>query len=241
MLTFTSPKKNMLIKFVFGVVVGSLTFGVLAQSATDIQARTGNSAYLQDGRGVIVRNPFGLCWRSGYWTPADSVTGCDGLLAPPVAKIIAPEIPSAAPPAPPPPPPIAVAQEPKSCNFSVTLINDQTFAFNSALLAGPAKRRIDEEVLSKLSACTKIESIVVTGHTDRIGTQQYNQKLSERRAKSVAAYMRIKNQARNIRAIGMGESLPIELCDGRLSRAELIQCLAPNRRVVIDVKGTIDQ
>eukprot|EP01034_Spumella_vulgaris_P044489 gene44489-55340_t len=43
----------------------------------DIKAATPKSAYVQDARGVIARDPFGLCWRTGYWTPADAVPGCD--------------------------------------------------------------------------------------------------------------------------------------------------------------------
>jgi OOP family OmpA-OmpF porin len=51
-----------------------------APLTTDIQAKTPYSAYVQDARGVIARNPFGLCWRTGYWTPADAVPGCDAPL-----------------------------------------------------------------------------------------------------------------------------------------------------------------
>ncbi|MEG0042202.1 MAG: OmpA family protein, partial [Massilia sp.] len=51
-----------------------------APLTTDLQARTPYSAYVQDSRGVIARNPFGLCWRTGYWTPADAVPGCDAPL-----------------------------------------------------------------------------------------------------------------------------------------------------------------
>lgn len=48
-----------------------------APITTDIKGKTPHSAYVTDSRGVIVRNPFGLCWRTGYWTPADAVPGCD--------------------------------------------------------------------------------------------------------------------------------------------------------------------
>ena len=48
----------------------------------DIKAATPKSAYVQDARGVIARDPFGLCWRTGYWTPADAVPGCDQILNP---------------------------------------------------------------------------------------------------------------------------------------------------------------
>jgi OOP family OmpA-OmpF porin len=54
-----------------------------APLTTDIQAPKPYSAYVQDARGVIARNPFGLCWRTGYWTPADAVPGCDAPLCVP--------------------------------------------------------------------------------------------------------------------------------------------------------------
>ncbi|MGZ3180977.1 MAG: hypothetical protein ACXU8N_00935 [Telluria sp.] len=77
-----------------------------APLTTDIMAKTPYSAYVQDGRGVIARDPFGLCWRTGYWTPADAVPGCDlPICTPPETlqdgKCVAPP-----PPPPPPPPPV---------------------------------------------------------------------------------------------------------------------------------------
>ena len=98
-------------------------------------------------------------------------------------------------------------------------------------------RRIDEEVLSKLKTCVKIENVTITGHTDRIGSQQYNQKLSEKRAGAVAAYLRSRGVAADIKTIGAGETQPIETCNTVRGRKQLIDCLAPNRRVDIDVRG----
>jgi OOP family OmpA-OmpF porin len=225
----------MFIKLAFGLVIGSAAVGTLAQTITDIHAQTGNSAYAQDGSNVIVRNPFGLCWRSGYWTPSDAVPGCDGQLVPPVAKFTAPAVP-ALPST--PPPPVAASPTPKRCDFTVTLVNDQTFAFNQAMLSNRAKRHIDEEVLSKLAACAKTESVLITGHTDRIGTQQYNQKLSKKRADAVARYLNSKNITSDIQTLGAGSTQPIAICDNKLSRKQLVECLTPNRRVAIEVKGT---
>ena len=85
-----------------------------APVTTDIMAAKPNSAYVQDARGVIARNPFGLCWRTGYWTPADAVPGCDLPLCvepaklengkcvtpPPPVVPVAPAAPAAAPAAP---------------------------------------------------------------------------------------------------------------------------------------------
>ena len=230
-------KNNMFIKLAFGLVIGWAAGGTtIAQTVTDIRAQTG-SAYAQDGSEVIVRNPFGLCWRSGYWTPSNAVPGCDGQLAPPVAKITAP----AAPALPSTPRPlVAASPSPKRCDFTVMLVNDQTFAFNKATLSSPAKRFIDEEVLRRLAACTKIENVLITGHTDRIGTQQYNQKLSKKRADAVARYLNSQNIKPSIQTFGAGSAQPIEICNNKLGRKQLLACLAPNRRVAIEVKGTIN-
>lgn len=221
----------MLKKLAFGLVIASAAVGALAQTVTDIQAKSGNSAYSQNARGVIVRSPYGLCWRTGYWTPADAMVGCDGQLAPPIAKATAPAIAIA------PAPTIIAVAAPKRCDFAVTLTNDQTFSFNKAILSSAAKARIDDEVVSKLAACSKIDVIVATGHSDRLGSQQYNQKLSEKRAVTVAAYLKSKGVSAQIETRGAGKTQPIKSCDSKLGRKKLIECLAPNRRVVIEARG----
>lgn len=212
----------------------ALTVGLAAASAhaqTDIKANPDKSAYLQDSRGVIARSPFGLCWRTGYWTPADAVPGCDGELIPPVAKPTAPAI---AAPAPTPAPALAA---PKRCDFAVTLGADETFAFNKAALNSAAKKRIDDEAIAKLGNCAKVDIVMITGHTDRLGTHQYNQKLSEKRADAVAAYLKSKGVTAEIDTLGAGKTQSIKVCDDKLPRKKLIECLAPNRRVVIEVRG----
>lgn len=215
---------NLALAITAGIAAASAT----AQTVTDINAKTPNSAYLQDSRGVVARSPFGLCWRTGTWTPADAVAGCDGELAPPVAKPTAPAVAAPAP---------AAAAAPKRCDFSVTLSNDQTFAFNKAVLTASAKKRIDDEVFTKLNNCSKVDIVLVTGHTDRLGSQQYNQKLSEKRATAVAAYLKNKGVKAEIDTLGAGKTQSIKACDDKLPRAQLIECLAPNRRVVIEGRG----
>lgn len=221
----------MLKNFAFGCALSIVASSALAQTVTDIQANTTKSAYVQDGRGVISRNPFGLCWRTGYWTPADAVPGCDGELAPPVAKATAPAI------AAPAPAPAPVPAPPKRCDFAVTLSSDQTFTFNQATMNSAAKKRIDEEVLSKLGSCGKVDLVLVTGHTDRLGSQQYNQKLSEKRADAVAGYLKSKGVTAEVDTMGAGKTQSIKACDDKLPRKQLIECLSPNRRVVIEVRG----
>lgn len=215
----------------FAILLSVCAGSVFAQTFSDIQAKQRNSAYLQDSRGVIVRSPFGLCWRAGSWTPADAVPGCDGDLVPPVANPIAPPIAGTAPAAPTPIP------APKPCDFSVTLGSDESFAFNKAVLSSAAKTRIDGEVMSKLANCAKLDMIIVTGHTDRLGSQQYNQKLSEKRADAVAAYLKSKGIRAQVNTSGAGKTQPVKACDVKLTRKQLIDCLAPNRRVVIEARG----
>lgn len=219
-------------KLALGLAFGACITGSLAQTTSDIQANPKQSAYLQDSRGVIVRSSSGLCWRSGYWAPADAVTGCDGELAPPIAKPIAPAI---APP--------VVAQTAtapaalKHCNFAVTFGSDEFFAFNKAELNSAAQKHINDEALTKLASCTKVDSILITGHTDRLGSQQYNQKLSKKRADAVAAYLKSQGVMANIDTLGYGKTQPVKSCNDKLPRTKLIECLAPNRRVVIEVRG----
>lgn len=223
----------MFTKLTLGLVFGTVTASALAQASTNIQAGTASSAYVQDGRGVITRNAFGLCWRSGYWTPADSIAGCDGELMPPVAKPTAPALMIATPATQTPP----AAPAPARCDFAVTLANDQTFAFGKAVLTTAAKNRIDSEVLSKLATCGKVDLILVTGHADRLGAQQYNQKLSDQRAGTVAAYIKSKGVATRIDTLGVGKTQSIKQCGDQLDHKILIECLAPNRRVVVEVRG----
>jgi OOP family OmpA-OmpF porin len=224
----------MLKTFAFSLVVGTSTAvaAAFAQTATDVAAQTPHSAYVQDGRGVIVRSGSGLCWRTSYWTPADAVLGCDGDLAPPVVSPIAPPIVSSAPKTAAP-----IAPAPVRCDFAMTLESDQTFSFNSANLSIAAKRRIDTELRGKLATCAAIDSIVVTGYTDRLGPDAYNQKLSVKRAETIAGYLKNAGVTAPIDRRGMGNAQAVKACAGIAAGKKLIECLAPNRRVVIEVYG----
>jgi len=139
------------------------------------------------------------------------------------------------------PPPAAAAPAPaapKRCDASVTLQKDETFAFDRYVLTEAAKRRLDTDVIGKLGGCASVEAVVIEGHADRLGSQQYNQKLSERRAESVKAYLVGKGADRAmIETIGMGKTVPAKFCPDIKNRKELIACLAPNRRAIISLKG----
>ncbi len=159
----------------------------------------------------------------------------------------APETPAPPPPAPAPvqiapaprpaPPPAPVAA-PRRCDAAATLQKDEVFAFDRADLTPAAKTRLDRDVIGKLATCASVEAVVVEGHADRIGSAQYNQKLSERRAGNVKTYLVSKGADRNrIETLGMGKTVPAKFCPEIKNRKELIACLAPNRRAIITIKG----
>jgi OmpA-OmpF porin, OOP family len=225
----------MKISQLMGLALACVTLPTLAQTVKD--------AYVQDARGMIVRNAnFGdprignLCWRTGYWTPAQAIAECDGDIAPARKPAAAPPPkPAAAPPVAPPPKPTPVAPV-RKCDFVTTMGTDEAFDFNKAVLKPAARTRLDAEVVAKSGNCSKVDVVVVTGHTDRIGSQQYNQKLSEKRAEAVAAYLQTKGLA-GAEKLGAGKSNPVKSCDDKLPRPKLIECLAPNRRVTVEVRG----
>jgi len=139
------------------------------------------------------------------------------------------------PPAAPKP---AAAAAPKRCDATVTFQKDETFAFNRYTLTPAASARLDRDVIGKLADCASVEAVVVEGHADRLGSQQYNQKLSERRADGVKAYLVGKGTARDkIETIGMGKTVPATFCPDSKDRKALIACLAPSRRAIISIKG----
>jgi OOP family OmpA-OmpF porin len=175
-----------------------------------------------------------LCWRTGYWTPAMAIIECDPDLVPKPPP--PPPPPAVTPPPPPPPPPAAPTVQ------KITLAAKALFDFDKAVLKPEGMAAIDREVVSKLKDVTKLELVLVTGHTDRIGTQAYNQKLSERRANAVRDYLVSKGVAKDkIETLGMGKTQPVPgvVCNQPYpkERKALIECLAPNRRVDVEVKG----
>ena len=119
----------------------------------------------------------------------------------------------------------------------ITLDSKVLFDFDKAVLKPEGMKAIDDQVVGKLKQMQKLEVVLVTGHTDRLGSDAYNQKLSERRADAVRNYLVSKGVDKaKIETIGMGEKQPVVQCDQK-NRKELIACLQPNRRVDVQVKG----
>ncbi|MEO8303643.1 MAG: OmpA family protein [Betaproteobacteria bacterium] len=160
----------------------------------------------------------------------------------PVAQVRMAETSAPAPvarPAPPPPPPPAPAAAPAPAPQvqKITLDSKVLFDFDKAVLKPEGKAAIDSQVVGKLAQVQKLDVVIVSGHTDRLGTDAYNQKLSEERAAAVGSYLASKGVDKaKIQTIGMGEKQPVVQCDQK-NMKELIACLQPNRRVDVEVKG----
>ncbi len=196
-----------------------------AQTITDIQAAKPVSGYVQDGRGVIARDPFGLCWRTGYYTPADAVAGCDA----PLVVAVAPAPPEPAPVVAPVEAPKPVAP-PAPTSEKVTFAADAFFDFDKAILKPEAKVKLDD-MASKLKDIN-LEVVIAVGHTDSVGSDEYNQKLSIRRAEAVKAYLVSAGiETSRVYTEGKGEKQPI--ADNKTAAGR-----AQNRRVEIEVVGT---
>ncbi len=134
--------------------------------------------------------------------------------------------------APPPPsrPRVARAAEPSFERY--TLSAKELFAFDKADLKAPQPKL--DEIAAALMRNRQITGITITGYTDRLGSDAYNLKLSQRRADAVKTFLVGKGVAAGrLIAIGKGEGNPVVRCE-ETSRARLIACLEPNRRVEIE-------
>jgi OOP family OmpA-OmpF porin len=161
--------------------------------------------------------------------------------APPPAAKPAPA--PQAQPVPAPPPPQAAKPQPKpeapKKPAVVNLASTELFEFNKAVLTAEARKKLDDEVIAKLRDIRDVRYIIVNGHADRLGSAQYNQRLSERRADAVRAYLVSKGvDASKVETLGFGKTLPVKACPDQKDRKGLIECLGPNRRVVVEVQGT---
>jgi len=114
----------------------------------------------------------------------------------------------------------------------MTIGATELFKFDSAEVT-PAQPEL-EKLTTALKNSSEPQKISIVGHTDRIGSEQYNQQLSERRAEAVKNYMVNKGiEADRLTTEGKGEKEPVVQCDEK-NREKLIECLQPNRRVQID-------
>jgi OOP family OmpA-OmpF porin len=184
----------------------------VATAALATAAMAQNIDNWRNASGDVWKNSSGDCWRDSNWTPATAAPGCGAPVAAP--KAAAPAAPAA---------PVAAASK-------VTYAADAFFDFNKSVVKPAGKAKLDD-LVSKVKGIN-LEVIIAVGHTDSVGSDAYNQKLSVRRAEAVKAYLVSKGIEKNrIYTEGKGEKQPVatnKTAEGR----------AKNRRVEIEVVGT---
>ena len=184
-------------------------------------AQTKEGHWTQGVGGPVWKNSTGLCWKQTFWTPAMAIEECDPDLL---------QRPTITPPPPPVKPAPAPAPKPKPVAEKVTLAADVLFDFDKAVLKNEGKAKLDD--LANRIKGINLEVVIAIGHTDSIGSDAYNQKLSVRRAESVKSYLVSKGVEPNrIYTEGKGEKQPVASTKSKDGRQK-------NRRVEIEVIGT---
>ena len=164
-----------------------------------------------------------LCWRDNFWTPATAAPGCDGAIVPVVAA------PAPVAVAPPVAAPAVVPVAPPAAT-KVTYAADAFFDFDKSVIKPAGKEKLDD-LIGKIKDIN-LEVIIAVGHTDSVGSDSYNQKLSVRRSEAVKAYLVSKGIEKNrVYTEGKGEKQPV--ADNKTAEGR-----AKNRRVEIEVVGT---
>jgi OOP family OmpA-OmpF porin len=183
-----------------------------------------------------------LAWLFGCAAPepAAPAAGVSEATPPPAPH---PEVPRPAPtpiavPKPPPPPEPAEQRiaKPTAAKIESTVL----FEYTKSELTPEAKAKLDREILARLGEFATIDYVTVSGHADRIAPQLFNVRLSRARAQTIKAYL-VANGAdtSKIGVLAFGETLPVKSCHDERDRERLIECLAPNRRAVIVVRGRL--
>ena len=210
--------------------------------AAQAQVNGTNQGYLVDPNFNVVTAVGGtVCVRTSDWTPARAAAAA-------ACKQCTPDL---CPVPPPPPKPAAKpeakpeakpAPKPEARNVELK-IELQGIAFNKTELTEDNKKELDTFMTKEVKPLTTIGAVIITGHTDRIGSDKYNKTLSEKRALGVKDAVVAKGiDQKLIFWEGKGPKQPIpvtKFCDNKMKRKQLIECLAPNRRVTVEVVGTI--
>ncbi|HEY1396208.1 outer membrane protein OmpA [Roseateles sp.] len=203
-------------------------FAVAAVATSGAMAQTVDNWRATDGT-VWKNGTNELCWRDAFWTPATAAKDCDGALKPVVAQAT-PTAPTAPTPTATPSAPVVAPVPVAPTSEKVTYAADAFFDFDKAVLKPEAKAKLDD-LISKTGGIN-LEVIIAVGHTDGIGSDAYNQKLSVQRAESVKAYLVTKGLEKNrVYTEGKGKKQPI--ADNKTAEGR-----AKNRRVEIEVVGT---
>jgi OmpA-OmpF porin, OOP family len=220
----------------------ALALGVTAGPARAQAARTQvnpDAGYLTGNSGSVTRSAYGLCWYAGSQPDPQSINQCAPIVVPaPIAMAVEPEPKAAEPVA---STMAAVDATPAAAPPAIerlTLDADALFDFDRSELR-PAGRSALDDFAGRMKGIDP-EMIMAVGYADRLGSDAYNQHLSELRAEAVKTYLvSIGIAPDRVHIEGRGESDPVTRigeCDGTRSVA-VITCLQPDRRVVVEVMG----
>lgn len=213
------------------------TFGLQAD-IREIWSRAGGSASgaggTFSGTETINNTQLNLGAIFRFGAPKPAVVEATPEPTPEPVKVVEAPAPASAP-AP------VVAPEPCKPTFETIKIEaEKLFGFDKAVVKVTSKHTLDN-VAEKINANPDVDVVLVTGHTDQLGSDKYNQKLSERRANAVKDYLVAKGvDPKRLQAIGKGETEPVVSCDGVKGRKKLIECLQPNRRVEISAEKQVE-
>ncbi len=166
--------------------------------------------YVVDDTGDLVRATAGKCIRNGTWEPEDAIEECHpGLIER-----------------------VTIPPETQTVTNRIVLQTDTYFAFDSAELSAEGKRELDEIAQTILRA--RNPRVAIEAYADPIGTEQYNQELSQQRAQAVKEYLTVQGVPSSaIQAAGRGTTRSFAECAGKRGQ-ELVECLAPNRRAEVE-------
>lgn len=170
-----------------------------------------NRDVVQDERGNLVVNSFGNCVRTKWQSASDACAPAPRKVAEPIKPIKA----------------RSLSKEELSIYFD----------FNKSNINAESRRKLDR-LADILRSDSEVKAAEIVGFADRIGSNDYNLKLSEKRANAVKNYLAKKNYFNtNVAEVRwLGETAPVTKCADNLKRAELIDCLGQDRRVELEVQ-----
>ena len=214
----------------------SALFVALLASGTAMASEAHIHCYTGSGQSQeVVRNNYGECWKNTYFDKAtQGRVECGDAVA-----------------APEPAPAAVVEQAPQYVDETVSLSAKTLFGFDKDVLRAEAQDNL--KVLAQRLGQTNVQSVRVEGHTDFMGSEKYNQALSERRANVVANYL-VGNgvPASKTSAVGLGESQAqmTQVCEAEVAklgakaskakkREALISCIEPDRRVDVKIRSIV--
>jgi len=207
--------------------ISKLVLGMAALALGAGAAFAADYPVVTDSSGKPVRDNSGNCVQSSGMMHPDC--GAKKMDAPKPATPAAPAPAMAPPPAAAPAPAEPPRAAPASVKQAITIQAEALFDFDKSVVKPDGKRDLDQAA-AKMSS-VDVEMVIATGHTDSIGTEAYNQKLSERRANAVKAYLVSKGvPASKITTLGKGETQPVATNKTKEGRAK-------NRRVDVEFKG----